>query len=60
MACSGCGKRYKKLNDEEQYKYSSDGQLNVRLEAYKKKYCKGCCKREKCDYDMYEKCQKSV
>jgi hypothetical protein len=63
MACRGCGKRHQIKHDREDimggYKYLNHRQIEARLENYKKKYCKDCEKRYKCDYVMYVKCKKS-
>lgn len=61
MGCSGCKKRNKAKrsgNIMEQYKYLNDRQLKARLEIYKKKYCKNCPKKDKCNYEMYVNCKK--
>lgn len=61
MGCSGCGKRHRKPNSTDVmggYKYLTDRQIKARLEVYKKKYCKSCDKRYKCDYQNYVKCKK--
>jgi len=71
MPCGGCSKRrsarkarsvareatersdlfggYSSLNAQ---------QIKVRLELYKKRYCKACIKRYECDYTMYTNCKK--
>lgn len=65
MGCSGCGKRrarkagQSKINIMTEYKYLNDRQLKVRLEVYKKKYCKGCKDKEKCNYERYVSCVKT-
>jgi len=62
MACKGCGAKRKALSSGdlmEQYKYLNHRQLTARLEIYKKRYCKECEKRYKCDYPSYVKCKKN-
>jgi hypothetical protein len=63
MACGGCGRRHViKHNPDDLmggYKYLTDRQIKARLEVYKKKYCKDCKNRYKCDYVMYVNCKKS-
>jgi hypothetical protein len=66
MACRGCGKR-KAVNKEAIKKnevmggfgHLTDRQIRARLEVYKKKYCKDCDRRYKCDYKMYIECKKN-
>ena len=65
MACGGCSKR--KIMRENNSKYDvlggyknlPDRQIKARLEVYKKRYCKECNDRYKCDFVMYSKCSKS-
>jgi len=66
MGCTSCGKRRatqanrSKVDIMNQHKYLNDRQLKARLEVYKKRYCQGCKKKEKCNYEMYVKCKKSM
>lgn len=63
MGCSGCKKKNaarRSGNIMEQYKYLNDRQLKARLEIYKKKYCKNCQKKDKCNYEMYANCKKKA
>lgn len=39
------------------YKYLKSNQIKARLEAFKKRYCKNCKKKEDCDFDTYIICQ---
>jgi hypothetical protein len=64
MACSGCKKRREGRNNPITkdgdlmggYKYLNDRQIKIRLEVYKKRFCRDCNDRYKCDYNMYLKC----
>lgn len=66
MACGGCSKR---MAVKEQTKESYDvmggykdlpaRQIKARLEVYKKRYCKPCENRYKCDFVMYSNCKKN-
>lgn len=65
MAC-GCGRQRKPPVPRENqdpvmggYKYLTDRQIKARLENYKKRYCKVCPERYKCDYVMYTECKKN-
>jgi len=64
MSCGGCSKRMavKKERYEVLGGYGSlpDKQIKARLEVYKKRYCKECNDRYKCDFVMYSDCRKSV
>lgn len=40
------------------YKYLSRQQVAARLEVFKKRYCKECAARYKCDYNRYVNCSK--
>jgi len=40
------------------YKYLKPHQIAARLEIYKKRYCKECELRYKCDYNNYVNCSK--
>lgn len=68
MACGGCGKRratrqmVKNVEKDDVmggYGHLTDRQIKARLEVYKKRYCKDCDKRYKCDYQMYVGCKKN-
>jgi hypothetical protein len=41
-----------------QYKYLTKKQINARLEIYKRRFCKDCENRYKCDFNMYNECKK--
>ena len=71
MACGGCSKRRaarktrqiaREKSDREDlfggYSSLNTRQIKVRLELYKKRYCKKCIKRYECDYEMYVNCKK--
>jgi hypothetical protein len=69
MACGGCSKRraardaVRKASTERDlmggYANLTDRQIKARLEAYKRRYCKDCKERYKCDYVRYVDCKKS-
>ena len=69
MACGGCAKRRAAVRATGQqnaetrlmdgFKYMTARQLTARLEAYKRKYCKDCKTRFKCDYANYVKCKEN-
>jgi len=68
MACGGCGKRRvtkqmtKNINKDDVmggYGHLTNRQIKARLEVYKKRYCKDCDKRYKCDYASYVSCKKN-
>lgn len=40
------------------YKYLKRHQIDARLEIYKKRYCKDCELRYKCNYSRYMNCSK--
>ena len=40
------------------YKYLTNKQIAARLEIYKRRYCKDCENRYKCDFNMYTNCKK--
>ena len=42
------------------YKYLKPHRIAARLEVFKRKNCKGCEKRYKCDYSMYTACKGNV
>lgn len=68
MACGGCRR---KPSSAAARKASIEGnlmggyanltapQINARLEAYKRKYCKDCKVRYECDYPRYVACKKN-
>jgi len=71
MPCGGCSKRRAARKTRQIARESSDRadlfggysslstqQIKVRLELYKKRYCKNCIKRYECDYEMYTNCKK--
>lgn len=67
MSCGGCSKRRAmRENDKSKYDvmggYGSlpDIQIKARLEVYKKRYCKNCNSRYKCDFVMYTECRKNI
>jgi len=66
MGCRSCGKRrasqanQSKVDIMSQHKYLNDRQLKARLEVYKKRYCQGCKRKEKCGYEMYVRCKKNT
>jgi hypothetical protein len=41
------------------YKYLTQKQIAARLEIYKRRYCKDCANRYKCDFVMYQTCKKT-
>ena len=69
MACGGCGKRRRQNAAKKQskddydlmggYANLTDNQIRARLEVYKRKYCKKCADRYKCDYTHYVNCRKN-
>jgi hypothetical protein len=69
MACGGCAKRRTAARAKAKakaegdlmggYKYLNARQLDARLDAYKRHYCKECADRYKCDYANYVKCRDS-
>lgn len=69
MACGGCAKRRaaKAANRKSAhegdltagYANLNNQQLKARLEVYKRRYCKTCDLRYKCDYAMYLDCKKA-
>ena len=67
MVCGGCAKRGV-VKEQKKEDYSVMGnygdlpnrQIKARLEVYKKRYCKNCEKRYKCDFVMYSDCKKNM
>lgn len=69
MACGGCRKRRQRATAARQAKADAGlmggyanlnaQQINARLEAYKRRYCKECDTRYECDYAKYLACKKS-
>jgi hypothetical protein len=63
MGCNCGGSRtvYRKdpLDVMGGYKYLHPHQVKARLEVFKKRYCKECSDRYKCDYSYYLKCEKA-
>lgn len=65
MICGGCNKR-RSVRENSKYDVMggygtlSDRQIRARLEVYKKRYCKQCEKRYKCDFVMYTGCRKNI
>ena len=66
MACGGCSKRRSVKEQSKEryevmggYKDLPDRQIRARLEVYKKRYCKSCENRYKCDFVMYSDCKKN-
>lgn len=63
MACGGCGRKNRvpakvaKNDLKSGIKYLTRPQIIARLEIYKKKYCKKCEDKYKCDYEMYHQCK---
>jgi hypothetical protein len=69
MACGGCRKKAavrvaSKITKDGNllggYKYLSRKQINIRLETYKRRFCKDCGDRYSCDYESYLKCSKRL
>ncbi|KKN58612.1 hypothetical protein LCGC14_0550310 [marine sediment metagenome] len=61
MGCN-CGKTKGKLVRDPGdvlggYKYLKPRQLKARLEIFKRKHCKDCKDRYKCDYALYVACK---
>jgi len=64
MACRRCVKKnivgsVEKTGVLGGYGYLTNRQIRARLEVYKKRYCKDCDKRYKCDYKMYVECKEN-
>jgi len=64
MGCN-CGKSKKKsvkdpMDVKGGYKYLKPHQIVARLEVFKRRNCKDCEKRYKCDYNMYLSCKGNV
>ena len=66
MPCGGCTKRRVAKEQSKEgydvmggYKDLPDRQIKARLEVYKKRYCRQCEKRYKCDFVMYSNCNKN-
>lgn len=66
MTCGGCTKRrIAREQSKERYEVMGnyaelpDRQIRARLEVYKKRYCKLCEERYKCDFVMYSNCKKN-
>jgi hypothetical protein len=68
MACGGCRKRsVSKSNPKSPDQYDLTGgvdikslnskQIQARLEVFKRKYCKNCNFRYRCDYPSYLGCK---
>lgn len=70
MACGGCSKRSSviRANNQKKEDYDimggygtlPDRQIKARLEVYKKRYCKQCDIRYKCDFVVYTECRKNI
>jgi len=71
MPCGGCSKRRdarkarsiaREATERSDlfggYSSLSTQQIKVRLELYKKRYCKSCIHRYECDYERYLSCKK--
>ena len=63
MGCNCGGRKNKpRINNPTDimggYKYLTANQIKVRLEAFKKKYCRNCEEKYKCDLGMYKSCNK--
>jgi hypothetical protein len=67
MAC-GCSKAsgggdyatgYKKYSVMGNFGYLSKGQINKRLEIFKRIHCNDCTVKNTCDYAVYSNCEKS-
>ncbi len=61
MSCSSCSRKKPRPNKKVYdvmagYKYLPDNQIRVRLEVFKKRHCKNCNARYKCDFVMYTNC----
>ena len=62
MGCN-CGKN-KRIHAKDPldvmggYRYLKRHQIAARLEIFKKRHCKNCDKRYKCDYSSYLNCSK--
>ena len=70
MACGGCVKRravraaHRRSKEDYDlmggYANLTSGQINARLEIYKRRYCKQCDNRYDCDYGSYVSCRKDA
>lgn len=63
MACNACSKKRRHHPNEKDYdvmggyKHLTARQIQVRLDKFKRLFCKACPKRYECDYPMYKICK---
>ena len=61
MGCSACSRKKKGANKAVYdvmggFKHLPNNQIKARLEIFKKRHCKNCDYRYKCDFVMYNNC----